>query len=72
MVMEVQQVTWDSPDDEWWDAAKSQSYDLTVGGWSMVGKGILDLDRMIWHQMMYALNIEKKPCFKNNGDECED
>ena len=49
MVMEVQQVTWDSPSDEWWATAKSESYDLTVGGWSMVGKGILDLDRMIWH-----------------------
>ena len=66
----VSEVNWDSNNDEWWAAAKTESYDLTVGPWSMVGKGVLDLDRLIWHQMMYTLGIEDKPCFNNGGDSC--
>tara|TARA_B110001450_G_scaffold192670_1_gene180954 strand:- start:196 stop:465 length:270 start_codon:yes stop_codon:yes gene_type:complete len=67
----VTEVNWDSNNDEWWAAAKTESYDLTVGPWSMVGKATLDLDRLIWHQMMYALGIEDKPCYENGGDKCE-
>ena len=66
----VREVTWESDDDLWWDTAKSASYDLTVGPFSMVGKGVLDLDRLIWHQMMYTLGIEDKPCWENGQEKC--
>ena len=65
------EVTWESNDDEWWDAAKTQYYDLSIGPWSMIGKGILDLDRLIYHRMMYSIGMEDEPCWKNNGDDCE-
>ena len=45
----VMEVTWESDDDVWWDAFKTKSYDLTVGPWSMLGKGILDFDRLMYH-----------------------
>ena len=44
--MEVQ---WENEEDRWWDQATTNTYNLTVGPWSMIGKGVLDIDRLMWH-----------------------
>ena len=45
-------------DEEWWNEAETEAWDLTVGPWKMIGTGIWQMDKALYHASMRTLGVE--------------
>ena len=45
-------------DEEWWNEAETEAWDLTVGPWKMIGGGIWEMDKALYHSTMRTLGVE--------------
>ena len=45
-------------DEEWYGEAETEAWDLTVGPWKLIGSGIWEMDKALYHMTARTFGIE--------------